>query len=62
MGRKADETKYTAEEAATLSLDDIRKMIEAEIPGAFSKKEKKPATKKAAKKTATKKAAPKKKK
>ena len=58
MGRKADETKYTAEEAATISLDDVKKMIEAEIPGAFAKKEKKPAVKKAAKK----KAAPKKKK
>lgn len=56
MGRKADEAKYTAEEAAALSLDDVKKMIEAEIPGAFAKKEKKPA----AKKTATKKAAPKK--
>ncbi len=63
MGRKADDTKYTAEEAATLSLDDVKKMIEVEIPGAFAKKEKKPAAKKtAAKKTATKKAAPKKKK
>ena len=58
MGRKADDTKYTVEEAAVLSLDDVKKMIEAEIPGAFAKKEKKPA----AKKKAAKKAAPKKKK
>ncbi len=60
--KKADDTKYTAEEAATFSLDDVKKMIETEMPGAFSKKEKKTATKKApAKKTATKKAAVKKK-
>lgn len=58
MGRKADDTKYTVEEAAVLSLDDVKKMIEAEIPGAFAKKEKKPAAKK---KAAPKKAAKKKK-
>ncbi|MFC0775659.1 type I DNA topoisomerase [Terrimonas alba] len=62
MGRKADESKYTAEEAAALSLDDVKKMIEAEIPGAFAKKEKKPAAKKAAAKKATPKKAAKKKK
>lgn len=56
--RKADDTKYTAEEAATFSLDDVKKMIELEIPGAFAKKEKKPAAKK---KATTKKAAKKKK-
>ena len=55
MGRKADESKYSVEEAAALSLDDIKKMIEVEIPGAFTKKEKK------AKAPAKKKAAPKKK-
>lgn len=55
MSRKADETKYTAEEAAAISLDDVKKMIEAEIPGAFAKKEKKPAAKKGAKKAAPKK-------
>ena len=44
--KKADDTKYTAEEAATFSLDDVKKMIELEIPGAFAKKEKKPAAKK----------------
>ena len=56
--KKADDTKYTAEEAATFSLDDVKKMIELEIPGAFAKKERKPAAKK---KAATKKAAKKKK-
>ncbi len=65
MPRKADESKYTAEEAAALSLDDVRKMIELEIPGAFTKKGKAPARKKAApkKKAAVKKkASPRKKK
>ncbi|MGZ8550293.1 MAG: topoisomerase C-terminal repeat-containing protein, partial [Chitinophagaceae bacterium] len=56
--KKADDTKYTAEEAATFSLDDVKKMIEVEIPGAFTKKEKKPG----AKKKAVTKKAPKKKK
>lgn len=59
--KKADDTKYTAEEAAQFTLDDVKKFIEAEVPGAFSKKVKKTATKKApAKKAAAKKAAPKK--
>ena len=58
MGRKADGEKYTVEEAASISLDDVKKMIEVEIPGAFAKKAKKPAVKK----KAAKKAAPKKKK
>jgi DNA topoisomerase I len=53
--RKADDTKYTAEEAASFTLDDVKKIIEAEVPGAFSKKQKK------AKAPAKKKAAPKKK-
>ena len=62
LPRKADDTKYTAEEAAAFSLDEVKKMIEVEIPGAFAKKEKKPAARKktATKKTATKKAAKKK--
>lgn len=55
LPKKADDTKYTAEEAATLSLEDVKKMIEIEVPGAFTKKEKKPAAKKAAKKKAAKK-------
>ena len=59
--RKAYDSKYTAEEAAKFSLDEVMKMIEVEIPGAFAKKEKKaPAKKAAAKKAAAKKAAPKK--
>ncbi len=65
--KKTADEKYTAEELATLSLDEIKKMIEAEIPEAFTKKKTKtgktataktPAAKKATdkKKTATKKA------
>ncbi|THU32498.1 type I DNA topoisomerase [Niastella caeni] len=60
VGRKADDTKYTAEELATVPLDDVKKMIELQIPNAFATK--KAAAKKApGKKAAPKKAAPKKK-
>jgi DNA topoisomerase-1 len=61
LGKKADDSKYTADDLATVSLDDVKKMIEAQVPNAFAKKTKAPAKKAAAKKTATKKAAPKKK-
>jgi DNA topoisomerase I len=54
LGRKADGEKYTAEELANIPLSDVKNMIEAQVPGAFTKKV-------AAKKAATKKAAPKKK-
>jgi DNA topoisomerase-1 len=63
--KKADDTKYTAEDAAAFTLEQVKQFIEAEIPGAFSKKEKKkaaPKDKKAAPKKAAKKATPKKKK
>lgn len=43
---KADGTKYTADEAAAFTLEDIKKMIMAQVPNAFGKK-------KAAKKKAT---------
>jgi DNA topoisomerase-1 len=49
-GKKADDTKYTAEELSAISLDDVKKMIEAQVPNAFSKKssaKKSPAKKKA---------------
>ena len=60
--KKADDTKYTADEAALFTLDDVKKFIEAEVPGAFSKKVKNTAAKKTpAKKTAVKKKAAKKK-
>ncbi len=66
MGRKEDGNKYTAEELVDIDVEPIKKMIELQVPGAFTKKtkaaSKKAAPKKAAaKKTATKKkAAPKK--
>jgi DNA topoisomerase-1 len=50
---KADKVKYTPEELTSISLDEIKKMIEIQEPGAFDKK-------KPLKKAATKKAAPKK--
>jgi len=63
MPRKADDTKYSAEEAAAFTLEDVKKFIEAELPGTFVKKGKKTAGKKApAKKTSTRKKAAKKKK
>lgn len=52
MPRKADETKYTAEEAAAFTLEQVKQFIEAEVPGAFTKKGKKPAAKKTAAKKA----------
>lgn len=58
LGRKADDGKYTAEELADVSVDEIKKIIETQVPGAFAKKaaKKKAAPKKkAATKTARKK-------
>lgn len=53
IGRKGDNEKYTSEELAIISLDEVKKMIEQQIPDAFVKK--------AAKKTSPpKKATPKK--
>jgi DNA topoisomerase-1 len=54
-GKKADDTKYTAEELATVSLEEVKKMIQVQLPGAFDKKTKKAAAKKTATKTAVKK-------
>lgn len=58
LGRKADNGKFTSEEAAMISLEEVKKMIEAQMPEAFTKKT--TARKTAAKKAAPKKAAPKK--
>lgn len=62
-GKKADDTKYTADELATISLDEVKKIIEVQVPDAFVKKSAKKAASKTAapKKAAAKKAAPKKK-
>lgn len=48
LPKKADESKYTADELKDISLDEVKKMIEIQMPGAFTKKEKKPAKKRAA--------------
>lgn len=51
LPKKADETKYTADDLKDLSLDEVKKMIEAQIPNAFGKKKavkKAPAVKKKA--------------
>ena len=55
--KKADDTKYKAEDLKEMPLDDVKKMIEAFIPNAFGKKK---AAKKAPAKTATKEPAKKK--
>jgi DNA topoisomerase I len=57
LPKKADDTKYTAEEIKDLPLEEVKKIIEIQMPGAFVKK--KTVKKKAA---SGKKAAPKKKK
>ena len=54
LGRRSNGEKYTTEELGTVSIDDVKNMIEEQVPGAFTKKI-------AAKKTGTKRAAPKKK-
>jgi len=69
LGKKEDGGKYTAEDIADISLDEVKKMIVEQVPDAFEKKaSKKTAGKKttakkatATKKTAVKKSAPKKK-
>jgi len=59
IDKKADGTKYSTEEVAMMPVEEIKKMIEVQVPNAFAKKG--AAKKSAAKKTATKKkAAPKK--
>lgn len=46
LGKKADGTKYTAEELSTITIEEVKKMIEEQIPDAFAKKTKKASTKK----------------
>ena len=52
IARKKDGEKYTAEDLASITLDEVKKLIEIEEPDAFAKKAPKKA---AAKKTAAKK-------
>ena len=55
LGRKSDDNKFTPEEVAVISLDEVKKIIETQVPGAFTKKAaKKRAVKKTAQKTAKK--------
>mgnify|MGYP002082543545 FL=1 len=54
LPKKADGTRSTADEAATLTLEQVKKLIEAEVPGAFAKKTKPAAKKGRPKKTAKK--------
>ncbi len=60
LPKKKDDTRYTPEEAAAFTLEDVKGFIEAEIPGAFAKKAK-PARPKGGKAPAKKKATAKKK-
>ncbi len=57
LNRKPDGEKYTPEEAALLPVEEIKKMIEEQVPGAFTKKTaaKKAATKRSPAKKSTKK-------
>jgi DNA topoisomerase I len=56
LGKKENGEKYTAEELTTVPLEEIKKMIEDQVPGAFAKKASKKAstTKAATKKASTK--------
>ena len=45
LPRKADGTRPTAEEAAALTLEQVKKIIEGEFPDAFAKKTRPPAKK-----------------
>jgi DNA topoisomerase-1 len=61
LGRGPEGEKLTNEQAAVIPLDNIKKMIEEQVPDAFTKKVKAAASKAPGKKAAPKKAAPKKK-
>jgi DNA topoisomerase-1 len=53
LGRKPDDSKFTPEELALLTLDEVKGIIAKQVPGSFTKK--KAVKKKAAKKTTKKK-------
>ncbi len=57
LGKKEDGGKFTAEELSGISLEEVKKWIEEQVPGAFAKKTKAAAKKAAPKKAAAKKAA-----
>lgn len=56
LPRKADGTRETAEGAAGLTLEQVKKLIEAEVPGAFAPKKPRASAKKAPSKKPAKKA------
>ena len=58
--KKLDDTKYATEELAVVPIEEVKRMIELQVPDAFAKKAKAPAKKAATKKAAPKKAAKKK--
>ncbi|HEY0433020.1 MAG TPA: type I DNA topoisomerase [Chitinophagaceae bacterium] len=49
VSKKADDKKYSADELATIPLDEVKKMITAQMPNAFAKKAAKKAPAKRAK-------------
>lgn len=51
LPRKADGTRSTAEEAAALTLEQVKKLIEGEFPNAFAKKTRPPTKKTPARKS-----------
>ncbi len=57
LGKKADGDKYTSEELALISLEEVKKMIEDQVPDAFATKKKATVKKAAPKKESLKKAA-----
>ncbi len=60
LGRQEDGTKYSAETLENIELELVKKLIEEQVPGAFSKKVKAPTKKSAVKKSTAKKTATKK--
>ncbi|MFZ1700099.1 MAG: type I DNA topoisomerase [Pyrinomonadaceae bacterium] len=54
LPKKTDGTRSTADEAAALTLEQVKKLIETEVPGAFAKKTRASAKKTKPKKTAKK--------
>ena len=52
LPKKANGTRSTAEEASILTLEQVKKLIEAEVPDAFAKKTRTPAKKAPAKRRA----------
>ncbi len=45
LDRRPDGARMTAEEAAVLSLEDVKRMVEVQVPGAFEKKSRSTAAK-----------------